>query len=1083
MSRSPNAEQKKAIEHEGGVLLKAGAGSGKTFVLVEHIVFRTRAWITEARTRPGTLEEFLREKFSQVVMMTFTKKAAGEMSIRLTDRFRELALTEADGESWRIAEESLPHLLVTTIDGFCRKLITSGYFPHLATEAKIIFENERMDQVARLFADWLEEDAREVPSEILEIVLREKTPLLKSLTGIFNDPGLRLSWKTMKPSDAAPAMIDGVLAQSFKLGDVESALVALGNLDLPHEKERSAFERLVATFQATGLPIVESVEKLHVYGAIFSGIKRLISETSKDKKELPGHLRASEGLKALKAWWKDWDESVRFYTDDYEGKIVPWVELFLRLFRYIDSRLDPNHGLTFGDVAYYVAQGLELRESADRIQKTFRYFIVDEFQDTSHLQFQIIRRLIAEDFQRLFCVGDAKQAIYGFRGGELSVFQDCEDLIPLTLSLSNNYRSLPTVIEFNNSLFRTLFPLGQGYSGADPFPVPAQGQAVPGELEFPDPGVIETISATLELEEDRKLRTDEINLLEAHLLGEAIADQRRKSPGEVCTVLYSKLKPSADLIKILMHKKIGFTAQFKIDVLDEPVVGMFLALLKRTFDKRATTKERFPLFVFQSYLKVLGIDRAFTEELFEIFDLDSQYWGVLNAFRKLLHKLQITNENSDLNLGLIETLALIYDNDPEAMLRELRLSSDRISLDFRSGEHTELVQIMSAHASKGLEFDTVFLGGIYTNGKDRGDGQVFGKRPGSFKWYRDLSVRDIQRSPFYLFEDELNSYKGFSENKRLFYVACTRAKKRLKWIDIDFPEKAFNPPKSSWVHGLRHWNSVSAAPRVSAMAAADFDVDAILASASGPALPMYFYDPVGIFEKTRAQAELTISAELSVTRLNSLVDCPRKFYLQNTLKLNPPQEQSFFKPSGGEDEVVVSSADRGTAIHAFISEGLSRNFTVPRAGMEHSDAIAFALGELKALASDFDFVSEVPLKFNFFNFMISGTPDLYLLPRGGEQSAQVWDFKTGRITESGLAHYWLQLKTYAYALYTLKLVDRSCSIKTKLCFVDQKKILELEVNWSSIEAELFALWRSQNEPWKINSDHCAQCSYGDICPR
>ena len=90
MSRTPNAEQLKAINHDGGVLLKAGAGSGKTFVLVEHICHLTAIWISEFKKRQDSnFEEFLRKKFSEVVMMTFTKKAAGEMNIRLNDRFIE----------------------------------------------------------------------------------------------------------------------------------------------------------------------------------------------------------------------------------------------------------------------------------------------------------------------------------------------------------------------------------------------------------------------------------------------------------------------------------------------------------------------------------------------------------------------------------------------------------------------------------------------------------------------------------------------------------------------------------------------------------------------------------------------------------------------------------------------------------------------------------------------------------------------------------------------------------------------------------------------------------------------------------
>jgi hypothetical protein len=115
--------------------------------------------------------------------------------------------------------------------------------------------------------------------------------------------------------------------------------------------------------------------------------------------------------------------------------------------------------------------------------------------------------------------------------------------------------------------------------------------------------------------------------------------------------------------------------------------------------------------------------------------------------------------------------------------------------------------------------------------------------------------------------------------------------------------------------------------------------------------------------------------------------------------------------------------------------------------------------------------------------MISGIPDLVLLPKVKTANAEIWDFKTGKITQENLNHYWVQLKAYAYALYVLGLVEKSVSIETKLCFVDAEKFLNLSVNWETVQRELFPLWRSQNDPWITKTDHCGQCSYGDICPR
>lgn len=1090
MSRSPNAEQLLAIEHQGGVLLRAGAGSGKTFVLVEHILFLTKTWISEYKTRPlGSFEEYIRLKYSQVVMMTFTKKAAGEMSIRLTEKFQEKAREESTEQSfWMTANELLPMLMVTTIDGFCRKLIALGYFPHLSTEAKIIFDTERTDQVSELIEKWFGENAHLINQDILDIVIREKRDLLSSFTHVFSDPGLRLLWKKFAIDSIHPKSTDKLLAQSFQLNRLEDALSAVMALQIDEEANRSAFEKVVATFQSSGLPVVDGVDKFRIYISLFGPIKALRGEMTAKKKS-PDSEAAKNGLAAIKEWVNKWKDVVSDYEVHYEKKVLPWMNLCLEIFHYIEARLDPNQGMTFGDIEYLVSLGLENQADRERIQKTFSYFIVDEFQDTSDIQFRIIQGLIGSDYKKLFCVGDAKQAIYGFRGGELSVFQDCADLVPVVRSLANNYRSLPEVIEFNNSLFKTILPLGYNFEGHDPFTVNPEDQNVPKEVEYNVSGSIEINTATLsrDLEEEGKFSNEDINRLEAIVIADSIKKERLSS-SNVCTILYSKLRPSGELIRALMERKIGFTAQFKIDLLDDPVLGMFVCLLRRQFDSNKETRNKYPLFLFKSYFKVLGLTEEITEEHLDEFGQNVKFWGLIEAFRKFLHKLHITNENSDINLETIETISELYHQDPEAIMTQLlKGDNDRLSLDLRSGEESHMVQIMSAHASKGLEFDSVYLAGIYTNGREQNDGALFGDLPGSFNWYLDITSREKQKSPTYIFENELGKYKNFSEAKRLFYVACTRAKKKLIWVDFDIPEKTFSIPKNSWILGLRAWMNLGmSSERVTELPVQEFDSRHLLNAQSLPQLPLFFHDPVGIYPKGEGKSELMIAAELSVTRLNSLLDCPRKFYLSNILKIAEPQKAKVYFEDEGEElaTVIRSSSERGTYIHAQIAKGIERNFIVPREsfGTELQGPVKWALDELKTKVDDFHLIAERQIKFKLFNFMISGIPDLILLPKG-EMKAQVWDFKTGRITQDNLNHYWLQLMTYAYALYELGSVGKNQEIELVLSFVDQKELLHKQVTFTLCEAELYPVWRSQNDPWKKNPDHCSQCSYGSICPR
>jgi CRISPR/Cas system-associated exonuclease Cas4 (RecB family) len=397
-----------------------------------------------------------------------------------------------------------------------------------------------------------------------------------------------------------------------------------------------------------------------------------------------------------------------------------------------------------------------------------------------------------------------------------------------------------------------------------------------------------------------------------------------------------------------------------------------------------------------------------------------------------------------------------------------------------------MVQIMSAHASKGLEFDVVFLGGIYTNGRELPDGGLFGDLPGSFQWFIDLTQREKQKSPFYVYENELSRYKNFSEAKRLFYVACTRAKKKLCWVDFEIPEKTFSIPKNSWILGLRAWLERAGDEMVHEVPLNDFDTSVVLDGQETPDLPLFFHDPVGVFSKGEGKTELMITAELSVTRLNALIDCPRKFYFLNILKM-PEPESVYLSVEDSDEEVATilrSSSQRGTYIHEQIAKGIERNFVVPREAFSGEDRlpVEWALEKLKGMGEDFELIPERPLKFKFFSFMISGTPDLVLLPKT-DKNAQVWDFKTGKITQGNLQHYWLQLSVYAYALYQLGSVSQDQSIELVLSFVDQKELLHKTINYESCVQELYPLWHKQNRPWQTNLEHCAQCSYGSICPR
>src|SRR5690606_36655298 len=109
--------------------------------------------------------------------------------------------------------------------------------------------------------------------------------------------------------DIHPETISPILEKSFKLNNLSEALFKVHAIDLPEEKERSAFEKMIATFQSSGLPEVKNVENFTVYSTLFSTIKRLTGEMTASKKR-PAAEEANDGLSALRDWVKKWEEVI-----------------------------------------------------------------------------------------------------------------------------------------------------------------------------------------------------------------------------------------------------------------------------------------------------------------------------------------------------------------------------------------------------------------------------------------------------------------------------------------------------------------------------------------------------------------------------------------------------------------------------------------------------------------------------------------------------------------------------------------------------------------------------------------------------
>lgn len=1115
----PNNEQIKAIEHSGGVLLKAGAGSGKTFVLIHHIVYQVEKIITEYSKDPlgkTVFEQKLKSSFRQTVLMTFTKKAAGEISIRLTEKLRDLSCSyDESGElgfnPWEVAKQSLDYLNVGTIHGFCFKLIKQGFFPEISTSADVITEVQYKKKMKDLFDSWIEQNLSETSkNEHIRLILRDRENILVSLENIFADPSLRTLWRdgdttTFNQDSAMTYLLDYIELSNLNETFV-NPFYAKDYLEL---KKYKWFEFL-KNWNDLNVQKLSNLEDFKKLTNFFEKLKRFPTKPS-EKQNVPEIREYFEKIKKLRDFFKKEGNDITLFFEFFEDKVNKQYALFDNLVKYIETNYSVSDGITFSDLEYLVNNGLNSNEILENIHKSYSYFIVDEFQDTSMIQFNILKKLIDNDFNRIFCVGDIKQAIYGFRGGELGVFLDCESKIVQNLSLKNNYRSLTNIISFNNLIFKNLFSKGLGFEDKDIKPVEVEFQNSPLDDNPENMGKLSRIIidlTDLKTEDDsKKLSVEDINYFESLAIVSKIKKLVADGSGTIA-VLYKKLAPSETLIELLIKQKISFTAQMKIPFNQDPIIGIFYLIIENLFNKNTDNKEIYLNKMIEEYCHILNIniDSSTLNSSVESFYSKIKYTSLYESYCSFLFDLGIRNSNYKKNLAQIrQTIELNLEDIEKIYETLIKFNEEKYSIDFQFGGNPDSVKIMSTHSSKGLEFEHVFLGGMSTNGSANNKSPMVGKIPGSFKWSPETSSKDLLKTPQYLYELLIAKHTDFSESKRLFYVACTRAEKELIWVDFNFSEKSFKSPENSWIKGIHSWKDDGNLESRGILKLIEENEESICINelkktnvteqSINKDRPLFHKDSLGIVGgECENKNPIIFINELSITRLATIAECPRKFYLKNICSLDI--EETFLKDTTNfevkvdgpnEDEfsalnLLKSSAKRGTSIHESISLAINHNFVISMDIKNEKDlkSIEWCLNELKKFSGDYKYFSEKELKFEVFSHMVTGIPDLYMLPTDSTSIPKLWDFKTGQRKKQEDS-YWFQLNAYAYALYELDIVSKEKEIEILLCYVDENIIIDKTVSFELVNQYILSYWKLINSPEQQNRDHCEKCSYGNIC--
>jgi ATP-dependent exoDNAse (exonuclease V) beta subunit len=429
------------------LVIRASAGSGKTYQLSTRYIARLQL------TDPD-----------RILATTFTRKAAGEILERILRRLAEAGL-DAEKRSdlaatlggpqrnqARCLEQlttltrQLHRVRVSTLDSFFSRI--AGAF---ALELGLPPGWGLLDQVEddQLRAAAIEAVLREGDqADLLQLVhLLAKGDAVRGVTRLIRDTIDELYAVFLLTPAKAWREIDG--PRPLDRAELHAAIMALAEAELPADKRWESGRQ--ADVDAAAAGDWESFVIGGIAGKILEG------EATYHKKPIQASLRAV------------YDRLLRHATA-IELKVLSQQlgaahDLLQRFHAEYERLKHAARGLTFDDVTRRLAAELSGQDAAGlafRLDAQIDHLLLDEFQDTSLSQWQVLEP-IAESVVRqpdgsFFCVGDVKQAIYGWRGGVAGIFNTVTSRLSglAQQTLDRSYRSAPAIIETVNSAFANL---------------------------------------------------------------------------------------------------------------------------------------------------------------------------------------------------------------------------------------------------------------------------------------------------------------------------------------------------------------------------------------------------------------------------------------------------------------------------------------------------------------------------------------------------------------------------------------------------------------------------------------------------
>lgn len=838
-----------ALDVTTSFIVQAPAGSGKTGLLTQRVL--------ALLARAGEPEEIL--------AITFTHKAAGEMRNRilaslqsarddtppdapherLTWELARAALKQSDSRQWDLVRNPA-RLRVQTIDSLCAGLTRQmpllsafGVQPSVCEDADRLYAEAARKTLADIESgtDW---------SPHIEHLLKHLDNNLNRVAGLLSEMLSRRDHWLRHVADSGNERLQRSTLEKVLHKIVEESLQQLADTVPVELVDEITGLAAIAADNLQQLDIdspIHACAELHslpghrvAHLPVWRGLAQLLLTNGNWRKEKgvnknlgfpPGDKDSKQRMQALLSRLQQHD---RFrerlaglqhlpepvYSEAQWEILQAMIELLPIAVGHLQVVFSAHGQVDFTEIAQRAVQALGAGEQPTDLALALDYriyhILVDEFQDTSLSQYQLLERLTAEwtedDGRTLFLVGDPMQSIYRFREAEVALYLRARKhgiglIKPKPLTLSVNFRSQAPLVDWLNRTFPSVLPdredLTTGavtYAPSDAFHRTDDLAAVHVEPVFSDDSGIEArkvVEIVQQVQQQHPHGSIAI-LVRARTHLQAIVRTLAEADIGFRAVEIEHLadrQPVIDLVSLTRALTHLADRVAWISLLRAPWCGLSLAGLEQLLaaDPQALVWELITDPQRRSGL-VAG-DQAGLARVIEILT------NVLR--RRQTMPLSEWIEGAWLALGGPATLVQHRDlSDCEQYFRLLRsMESDGVPVTVKSLQDgiaklyastdpgsDERLQVMTIHKAKGLEFDTVILPGLGRKPRPR--------QPHLLNWAERASEDDrseLMLAPITASGEDRDAINGYlhyleqiretNEASRLLYVAATRAKHRL----------------------------------------------------------------------------------------------------------------------------------------------------------------------------------------------------------------------------------------------------------------------------------------------------------------